>query len=313
MKSHFIRLPASFVALAFLWIVVFSSLTFAEDITVLNSDATGLSLTYRIEDVSWEDFEADGAIYHTPRVQGCGNASPVGAPALPVRVIWLAIPPDAVPVIHSFTTYGVTSEKGTPAPVESISAAPDGSVQYHYNEDPAFYSSVNPYPSNWVEIDGPENYRDIYVMRLLIYPFRYPSADGGISGLDSIKVDVEFQGTTGPTGGYSRPVEDEFYQGFIANWQGVTRTWKRPPARHISIDDPWPSGDLYKIKINASGIYRLTYNDLTNAGIDLSGVDPHTFRIFNNGGRVLPKNLGALSESIHRSKCLLVKYQTVRS
>lgn len=49
------------------------------------------------------------------------------------------------------------------------------------------------------------------------------------------------------------------------------------------------SGDWYKIGLSETGIYKLTYSDLKDLGINLSGLDPRTLRIYHNGGGVLPE------------------------
>lgn len=49
------------------------------------------------------------------------------------------------------------------------------------------------------------------------------------------------------------------------------------------------SGDWYKIGLPETGIYKLTYKDLGDLGINLSGLDPRTIRVYHNGGGVLPE------------------------
>ncbi|CUS91376.1 Peptidase family C25, partial [Candidatus Kryptonium thompsonii] len=51
------------------------------------------------------------------------------------------------------------------------------------------------------------------------------------------------------------------------------------------------SGDWYKIPITEEGIYKITYTDLRNAGINPDNIDPRTIKIFNNGGFQLPENV----------------------
>ena len=48
-------------------------------------------------------------------------------------------------------------------------------------------------------------------------------------------------------------------------------------------------GEIYKIEIKASGIYKLDANFLTNAGISLSNINPKQIQIFGNGGGKLPE------------------------
>ena len=49
------------------------------------------------------------------------------------------------------------------------------------------------------------------------------------------------------------------------------------------------TGDWYKIGLPETGVYKLTYSDLNGLGINISGIDPRTIRIYHNGGGVLPE------------------------
>lgn len=48
-------------------------------------------------------------------------------------------------------------------------------------------------------------------------------------------------------------------------------------------------GNWYKIGLPETGIYKLTYSDLSDLGINVSSVDPRQIRIYHNGGGVLPE------------------------
>lgn len=49
------------------------------------------------------------------------------------------------------------------------------------------------------------------------------------------------------------------------------------------------TGKWYKVGLQETGVYKLTYNDLKELGVELSGLDPRTIRIYHNGGGVLPE------------------------
>ncbi|MBL7137836.1 MAG: type IX secretion system sortase PorU [Bacteroidales bacterium] len=49
------------------------------------------------------------------------------------------------------------------------------------------------------------------------------------------------------------------------------------------------TGSWYKFSASANGIYLLSYDDLLNAEINLSGIDPRTIKIYGNGGGMLPE------------------------
>ncbi|MFH0866142.1 MAG: type IX secretion system sortase PorU [Bacteroidota bacterium] len=48
-------------------------------------------------------------------------------------------------------------------------------------------------------------------------------------------------------------------------------------------------GTWYRLKIQNEGIYKISYNDLVQQGIDVSSINPLNIRIFGNGGGMLPE------------------------
>ncbi len=48
-------------------------------------------------------------------------------------------------------------------------------------------------------------------------------------------------------------------------------------------------GDIFKIAIANSGIHKLTFSELEDAGIPLQSIDPRTIKIYGNGGGPLPE------------------------
>ena len=49
------------------------------------------------------------------------------------------------------------------------------------------------------------------------------------------------------------------------------------------------SGNWYRIGLPETGVYKLTYSNLSDLGIDVAHVDPRQIRIYHNGGGVLPE------------------------
>ena len=50
------------------------------------------------------------------------------------------------------------------------------------------------------------------------------------------------------------------------------------------------SGNWYKIAVSSDGVYKLTYSDLQNLGINVNSIDPKNIRIYGNGGGMLSEN-----------------------
>ncbi len=52
------------------------------------------------------------------------------------------------------------------------------------------------------------------------------------------------------------------------------------------------SGNWYKIAIRTTGMYRITSQQLSEMGMNISSIDPGNIRLFGYGGRMLPENSG---------------------
>ena len=52
-------------------------------------------------------------------------------------------------------------------------------------------------------------------------------------------------------------------------------------------DSMLASGRWYKVGVSETGIYRLTYNDLSSLGMEVDRINPRHIRVFHNGGGVL--------------------------
>lgn len=60
-------------------------------------------------------------------------------------------------------------------------------------------------------------------------------------------------------------------------------------AATYTTDNPLKSGNFYKIKVDKSGIFKITRKFLSDNGINVSGINPKNFRIYGNGGTLLPE------------------------
>ncbi|HHN48822.1 MAG TPA: type IX secretion system sortase PorU, partial [Bacteroidales bacterium] len=49
------------------------------------------------------------------------------------------------------------------------------------------------------------------------------------------------------------------------------------------------TGDWFRIKTSEPGIYKITFQDLSYAGMNIQGVDPARIRLYGNGGAMLPE------------------------
>lgn len=65
---------------------------------------------------------------------------------------------------------------------------------------------------------------------------------------------------------------------------------KNSYARYLgTTENPLKNGGFYKIKVNKSGIFKITAKFLRDNGINPSSINPKNFRIYGNGGLALPE------------------------
>ncbi|MGX9987093.1 type IX secretion system sortase PorU [Soonwooa purpurea] len=57
-----------------------------------------------------------------------------------------------------------------------------------------------------------------------------------------------------------------------------------------STENPLKSGTFYKIKVDKSGVFKISKKFLQDNGINVSGINPKNFRVYGNGGLMLPEN-----------------------
>ena len=56
-----------------------------------------------------------------------------------------------------------------------------------------------------------------------------------------------------------------------------------------SMENPLKTGNFYKIKVDKSGVFKITSKFLRDNGINPSSINPKNFRIYGNGGIMLPE------------------------
>ncbi len=66
------------------------------------------------------------------------------------------------------------------------------------------------------------------------------------------------------------------------------KTAKASSTRNVT-NSVLASGRFYKLAIPETGIYRLSYSDLSGMGVDVASVNPRNLRVYHNGGGVLPE------------------------
>jgi hypothetical protein len=53
-------------------------------------------------------------------------------------------------------------------------------------------------------------------------------------------------------------------------------------------------GDIYKIAVDADGIYKISYEQWVSMGVDVANLNPRNVKLYGNGGGMLSASAGEL-------------------
>lgn len=76
---------------------------------------------------------------------------------------------------------------------------------------------------------------------------------------------------------------------FVITTGNPQRVSSRINTASATTNNPLATGSFYKIKVDKSGIFKITYQFLRANGINPSSINPQNFRIYGNGGVMLPE------------------------
>ncbi len=131
-----------------------------------------------------------------------------------------------------------------------------------------------------------------------ISPVVFDGGTGRFRGYEGFEVRLTFT-DRGAAGAYATgsPSTDSFegiYRTVLANYE-QGRAWRKRPdaARLRAAQDDYFTGssEWVKVKIESTGIYRITGAELAGAGAVLSAIDPATIRLYGGGGLPLSENI----------------------
>ncbi len=272
--------------------------------TVLSSTAEGLVVEYmpRLEP---RELTVDGRRY---RYFDGASASPgeAGMPPVLTESIIIARPPESGVEVR-ITSREVSEEEGIRLLPNPGIAEMDGIPTPVYIPDETAYASHEWSPGELAATGEEGMYRDYPVARIDFHPVRYLPAENRYQVVTRLVAEIRFLRSTTDARGMetlSGRSTDSFMRSAPGRTAGMERNvilnfgeaeaWKvrhaamRRPANPIPQEGRW-----FSMPVTEEGIYRLTGQALSEAGIPVSGVNPAHIRMWNNNDLALPQNLDA--------------------
>ncbi len=278
-------------------LVVFTLInqSFAQERSKIIVQGSGFEITlenkdYRFKDKKKDHFTIRDYIEFT-------NESKSGAFKLPSRDLIVAIPPESKVNVAFLSATEIKYNNILPALNPEVEMIDDST--YVLKEVEYSDRRINYYRADRIETKGYFWLREFYCIHLKIHTHSYDEKSSTLTELSDIKLKFNFENDVKILP-YS-PLEikspfDENLRLILANTEIAEQFRDNPKLLLNDTTGNWINyfSNYLKIGIANDGIYRITRNDLINWGVNLVGINPKTFQLFESG---VEKPIYVLGES----------------
>jgi hypothetical protein len=262
------------------------------DVRILSEDEAGVLFEYLLPEIGVDEVPGGRVVVRLP---GAALSEPAGYPAVPSRAVLIALPPGANALVEILD---IQSDGTGAYPIAPMPEMREGEPFFG---DWAPDLPAGPWPKEWTEVTPPARLRDQRVVAIILHPLRFDRESGRTAVLRSARIRVRFEGgTSGAAPERGEEEKDPFgtvYRRALLNRSsaGAWKTRAAPPPKTTGPSFS-SSADWIRLEIAGTGLYRVTYDRLVEAGVIDPGSaigDPRGIRIFTGGGLPLPADLSS--------------------
>jgi hypothetical protein len=262
-------------------------------VRILQADAQGLTLEINLPSLEYESKVSTTGTCHALRLPGWGQSGESGQPGVPFLGVLIGIPLDAAPTVKVLDDGEAVSQVDLdlcPVPTLDGSIGLDGKdlgKGEHLVVETRAYAENRNYPLSQVEVGGTSFLRSQRIAQVRLQPFQYNPVARKLHSVAQLRVRVQFNSTLTQTQTVDEGPYEGILQNTLANYEQA-RGWRSLPAETTAPQaNLAPDGQpAYKLAVSRDGLYRVTYADLSTAGLPVDTLDPRTFHLSNQGNEV---------------------------
>jgi hypothetical protein len=238
-----------------------------------------------------------GASNYSIDIKGFGAAiGRPGAPSLPEKVYWVAIPAGATPRLITVEASETDMPRIRPRPFPTEDLQTEGDEDgggrakrsRRFVEERAIYEGDALFPHAIVRLGDVGVFRDQRYVEVRISPVRYDPRTRGIRVASRVRFVVAFDGDDGRRTEAQRDprFEDTYRRAFVNYAQGTTFRLEAeaPPVSALEAPAAPYAGPLYRIKIRQDGVVRLDFTRMNGTGFLAEPLA--TWKLMNRGVEV---------------------------
>ena len=282
-----------------------------QDVRILSMNDREMTLELTLPQFEMETVHGPDGMYQKILLRGWAKTSRVGYPELPLNAVLLQVPKDGAIEVQVLEDVYETMQNCQIYPVPRLGLSEEGKTITEFVKDADVYSSSIFYPGEPAAISSRHVLRGTSAARLEIYPFQWNAVTKELRYYKRIRLRVQFetpslQSTIPPASpervgsrwqagiNQQSSIKNTDFEGFKKR---AIINYKKEP-QYANSQFPIPNSQslippqALRMEIREEGIYRLTYEDLTGAGVP-TGIDAETFQLFNLGNEAAMKVVSA--------------------
>ena len=266
---------------------------------IIQASTDALLIKFEASTLQFNSQEINGHSFTRISFAGASLTTDVGRPSLPVYPQLIGIPLDASPHVTV-----IDSQLEVRQTERIIPAQPSGPAnpQPMLIIDTGSYKRDRSYPTKLVKITPIGFIRGQRVARLQIQPIQYNPARSQLKIYHELLIRINFNSTPSATQSYqgsqrfatpslvTEPSQafEQLFQAKLLNYNQA-KIWRRLPqnvAAAPAAQRTAEPSNRYKILIRRTGIYKITYSELRNAGASPVDIKFETLKMENRGRRI---------------------------
>jgi len=216
------------------------------------------------------------------------DPSKPGAPKLPFKNIFLAIPPNSSIEISNLKFNSTTKEKVIPTlnPTTSFKDSAIIYVEKNYKD-----IKLDQYKESIVKVERYFWFREFYIAEIIIIDYRFQSENSSIKVFSDINFNVDLLPKINILNDSPLQIRNGFdkaLQNLICNAASAEQFRNKNTISLLDTTGNWIDygADYLKMGVAEDLICRVTKSDLNVLGINTSAIDPRTFKIIESGKEI---------------------------
>jgi len=248
------------------------------DITILSETQWGMTIELTLPPFQLKSIAEYAAVYQRIYLPGWAKTTQQGAPELPVKGVLIKVPQTGDLKVSVLNNEYETINDCLLYPVPKTKITDDYTgIITEFIKNEKIYTCNKFLPGAVNELCPREFFGRTTIARLMLYPFQYNPRRKKLLFSRKIRLQISFEF---PLLSAEYECQDEHN----IDLQDILMPQVARKKNNVR-EQP----EAIKIEITREGIYHLPASTLSEAGLDLEGIDPATFRLHNQGREVAIK------------------------